>query len=163
MGNLRPILIMGLLLLAYMMWVEWQKDYGPAPQTPAIQQPVDGGDVPSPTAVPQTGAAPNAAPEDLPIPAAPTGDAQTVNPAQAPESEQQLITVRTDVLEIRIDPVGGTLVEASLLNYPVEQKKPDITVRLLQPAGERHVHRAVGTAVAGSRTQSHHPVPVRSQ
>ena len=61
MGNLRPILIMGLLLLAYMMWVEWQKDYGPAPQTPANQQPVDGGDVPSPAAVPQTGAAPNAA------------------------------------------------------------------------------------------------------
>ena len=32
MANLRPILFMGLLLLAYMMWVEWQKDYGSAPQ-----------------------------------------------------------------------------------------------------------------------------------
>ena len=38
MGNLRPILIMGLLLLAYMMWVEWQKDYGPVPQPPAAER-----------------------------------------------------------------------------------------------------------------------------
>ena len=32
MANLRPILFMGLLVLSYMMWVEWQKDYGPQPR-----------------------------------------------------------------------------------------------------------------------------------
>ena len=31
MGNLRPVLIVGLVFLGYMMWVEWQKDYGMAP------------------------------------------------------------------------------------------------------------------------------------
>ena len=52
MGNLRPVLIMGLVFLAYMMWVEWQKDYGPAPQ----QAPV-----PAVSDSPQPGAA------DIPV------------------------------------------------------------------------------------------------
>jgi len=38
MANLRPILFMGLLVLSYLMWVEWQKDYGPKPQ-PQTQNP----------------------------------------------------------------------------------------------------------------------------
>ena len=38
MGNLRPVLIMGLVFLGYLIWVEWQKDYGPAPQPPAVQE-----------------------------------------------------------------------------------------------------------------------------
>ena len=37
MGNLRPVLIMGLVFLGYLMWVEWQKDYGPAPRPGAAQ------------------------------------------------------------------------------------------------------------------------------
>ena len=77
MGNLRPILIMGLLLLAYMMWVEWQKDYGPAPQPPApeAQLSAEGRDVPAPGAtVPGSGQA--APPADLPVPSAPTASPQ---------------------------------------------------------------------------------------
>ena len=31
MGNLRPVLAIGLVFLGYMLWVEWQKDYGPGP------------------------------------------------------------------------------------------------------------------------------------
>ena len=34
MANLRPILFMGLLVISYLMWVEWQKDYGPQPVAP---------------------------------------------------------------------------------------------------------------------------------
>ena len=39
MGNLRPVLIMALVFLGYMIWIEWQKDYGPQPrQEPSVQQ-----------------------------------------------------------------------------------------------------------------------------
>ena len=31
MGNLRPVLTIGLVFLGYMLWIEWQKDYGPQP------------------------------------------------------------------------------------------------------------------------------------
>ncbi len=32
MAQLRPMLFMGLLVLAYLMWMEWEKDYGVQPQ-----------------------------------------------------------------------------------------------------------------------------------
>ena len=34
MGNLRPVLLISLGLLGYMLWIEWQKDYH-TPLTPA--------------------------------------------------------------------------------------------------------------------------------
>ncbi|MHC4232398.1 MAG: membrane protein insertase YidC, partial [Planctomycetota bacterium] len=64
MGNLRPVLIIGLIFLGYMIWVQWQKDYGPTPQAPATQaqSASDTLDVPStPTGV-------SAAAKDLPEP-----------------------------------------------------------------------------------------------
>jgi YidC/Oxa1 family membrane protein insertase len=137
MGNLRPILIMGLLLLAYMMWVEWQKDYGPAPQPPApeAQLSAEGRDVPAPGAtVPGSGQA--APPADLPVPSAPTASPQDAAGQQAVEPQREFIRVRTDVLEVLIDPVGGTVVAANLLQYPIEQKQPDAPVKLLEPAGD---------------------------
>ena len=44
MANLRPVLIIGLLFLGYMIWVQWQRDYGPAPAapTPAATQQATG-------------------------------------------------------------------------------------------------------------------------
>ena len=35
MANLRPMLLIGLLVISYLMWVEWQKDYGVQPQEQA--------------------------------------------------------------------------------------------------------------------------------
>ena len=39
MTNLRPVLLLGLLFLGYMLWVEWQKDYGPKPAAVENQAP----------------------------------------------------------------------------------------------------------------------------
>ena len=39
MAQLRPMLLMGLVVLAYLMWVEWQKDYGVQPQPQPQPQP----------------------------------------------------------------------------------------------------------------------------
>jgi YidC/Oxa1 family membrane protein insertase len=136
MGNLRPILLMGLLLLGYMMWVEWQKAYGPAPQpkTPDTSASAAQQDLPEQFPEP-AGAAGQATPEDLPVPQS--------DPAQATEATRdelparELIKVRTDVLEVLIDPVGGTVVSAALLDYPVKQKQPDNKVLLLEPTGDR--------------------------
>ena len=131
MNNLRPVLIIGLVFLAYMLWVEWQKDYGPAPTAPEMTE---------------TGPV-----QDMPaVPAADRPDLPSVGDLPQPETEGQegpavadeelsaageRITVRTDVLEVQIDLTGGTLVSATLLDYPVEQKTPDKKVHLLQPSG----------------------------
>jgi YidC/Oxa1 family membrane protein insertase len=137
MGNLRPVLLIGLLFLGYMIWVEWQKDYGPQPATatgPATSSP-DRGEMPAvpPAASGQAGAA-----EDLPQPGdqpdtpALSADAPVADSEPAP---RPLIEVTTDVLIVRIDPVGGTVVDATLRSYPVDLEKPDDKVALLQPGG----------------------------
>ena len=135
MGNLRPVLLMGLVFLAYLLWVEWQKDYGAPPPT-TINTPSASSTTPQSVADP---AIPSAA--DLPV----AGDSlQSVGADQsgvpsletpAPAATTQVITVTTDVLEVEIDLVGGTLVTSRLLNYPLEQKKPDVKVSLLTRQG----------------------------
>jgi YidC/Oxa1 family membrane protein insertase len=135
MANLRPVLIVGLLFLAYLMWVEWQKDYGPQrqPETVQGQEIPDGADLPVAAESPP---GPAESPRDLPQ--APTVDTPTadVSSEAARAAEQRLITVRTDVLELQIDPVGGSVVSAFLLDYPLQQKSPETKVRLLSPAGD---------------------------
>ena len=134
MGNLRPVLIIGLVFLGYMLWVQWQKDYAPAPQ-PSAQQARIQGDTP---AVPSTQPPRSAAAEDLPQPldglqTPAGGDALPAN--EIPVSEKSLISVKTDVLDVEIDLVGGTVVSARLLDYPVKQKEPDVKVNLLTDMG----------------------------
>jgi YidC/Oxa1 family membrane protein insertase len=75
---------------------------------------------------------------DLPAPV----DVQQDRPAQGSESgsqgmqaPSQVISVTTDVLDVEIDLVGGTLVSALLLDYPVKLKEPGNKVRLLTPSG----------------------------
>ena len=138
MGNLRPILFMGLLLLAYMMWVEWQKDYGSAPQSspPRSDMSPAGQDLPAAPSLAE-GAGGDTVPEDLPAPEAGATPAPTAESAARGAPDKPLVTVRTDVLELGIDPVGGTVVSALLLDYPVEQKVPDVVVSLLEPSGDR--------------------------
>ena len=145
MANIRPILLMGLLVLSYMMYIQWQKDYGPQAEPAAktdtsfesaelpappgstsvsSQVPMDGGDLPDPDAVhmaSQTGEAPALA------------DPLAAQPQMRAGGD--LVVVTTDVLEVEIDLIGGTLVSAKLLNYPMHLDVPGIKVNLLSPAG----------------------------
>ena len=137
MGNLRPVLAIGLVFLGYMLWVEWQKDYGPQPM-PAESVSV------SDTSGQAVSLVPEQAAEDLPRP---TESGSTVR--QKPEDgvpaveapavmtgESPFIRVVTDVLEAEIDLVGGTVVSASLLNYPIVLDQPDKKVNLLSRQGD---------------------------
>ena len=143
MANLRPMLFMGLLVLSYLMWIEWQKDYGPQP-VPASATAVDNTkfdtlDVPPPAnnALPSGGDLPS---QDAGIPTASQSNAQDVINGQASQQAEmtsglELLTVTTDVLKVEIDLVGGTLVSAQLLDYPQELKIPAIKVDLLSRGG----------------------------
>ena len=133
MANLRPMLFMGLLVLAYMMWVEWQKDYGVKPPTQAATEvtnrsndalPVPGSGLTTPLS------------GDLPSPDAGLASAQheaITQPAMTGANE--LVIVTTDVLEVAIDLVGGTVVSAKLLDYPVNLDVPGIKVDLFNANG----------------------------
>jgi YidC/Oxa1 family membrane protein insertase len=137
-ANLRPVLLITLLFLGYLLWVEWQRDYGPRPQGPAVGQ-LEGqrgaGDA-------GTAAMGIPSPEEAPVPAGDLPQAQPVpgdvtqQSEPAMRGEQPVVTVITDVLKLEIDPVGGTVVKAELLNYRITQERPEEKVRLLDRGEE---------------------------
>ena len=131
MGNLRPVLIIGLVFLGYMIWVQWQKDYGPAPQPPT-RQTQTASDTPD---VPSTPAGVSAAVEDLPEPIEQQTPLAAGGEAPVAKGENPVITVKTYVLEVDIDLVGGTVVSALLLDYPVTLDQPDKKIELLSSQG----------------------------
>ena len=152
MGNLRPVLIMGLVFLAYMMWVEWQKDYGPAPQpapAPAVTDAsqADAADIPVLTG--QEGSI-----EDLPRVESPALPQQNGTDSVETRSEREMIRVRTDVLDVKIDLVGGTVVSAVLNDYPVVLDEPDVKFELLQESGNNKFIAQSGL-VSGSEAPNH--------
>jgi YidC/Oxa1 family membrane protein insertase len=155
MGNLRPVLLIGLGLLAYMLWLEWQKDY---PAGPSAQQ--------GTTATSTRESAPPLAGEavgDQDLPEAPHSgqphsgqpdseqrDSSLPDPSQLeepadhasgapPEMEvgNPTIRVTTDVLQLEISLQGGTVVDAWLLKYPQELEKPQDKVNLLHSGGDQ--------------------------
>jgi len=134
MANLRPMLFMGLLVLSYLMWVEWQKDYGTQPQSQTVAEFADTAvGVPS-LPVPQDDSVPSAG--DLPEPGAGTASATQEAISQAVMTgESELLAITTDVLDVRIDLTGGTVVSARLLNYPVELEVSEIKVDMLNRSG----------------------------
>jgi len=114
-------------MLAWVTWQQWTADYAPAPIRP-----------------PETTEAPQAAdPTDMELPQLDdtTVDAQDVMPDVMPSVDGEpaptssdaapAVRVSTNVFEIEISTVGGTLQGATLLNYPVHKDQPDDLVQLL--------------------------------
>lgn len=137
MDNLRPILLISLAFLGYLIWIEWQKDYAPVVTPPATS--VQQGDAAGP--VKPTGNQPAGELADLPqmadVPAiAAQADSQSSNPAEsAVRAVSPVVRVTTDVLEVEIDLSGGTVVSTRLLNYPIDLKNPAEKVQLLRRDG----------------------------
>jgi|UPI0003633749 YidC/Oxa1 family membrane protein insertase len=109
MDNIRFVLIVTFAMLVFMLWQAWQVDYGPKPPV-AVTDPnttntkedlptATGGVAPTETAKQESSAVPSVA-----VPSA------------------KIIKVKTDVLDLEIDTLGGTLRNLDLLEYPVEKE-----------------------------------------
>ncbi len=105
----RLLLLIPLAVLAYLLVVQWNQDYGqvaPEPEAPAFTTPAPGEE----TVVPGD--------EGLTVPAAPRaegdlGEEIAADPARA-TATRDLVAVVTDVLDVRIDPQGGDIIYAAL-------------------------------------------------
>ncbi|MFZ9967732.1 MAG: membrane protein insertase YidC [Steroidobacteraceae bacterium] len=128
MQNLRLALWMGLLFLVWLNVDQWMRDYAEPVAATATQ----------PAEAPETVRAPPSLSESVPQVAPPSGV-----PAPATDGvPEQAITLRdaptvpttlrvvTDVLDLDVSLVGGDLVRADLLDYPLRKDQPDIKVRL---------------------------------
>lgn len=117
----RLILIVSLALVSYLMVVQWNKDYGPQAQAPVVQNVL-------PSAAPAAG---NSSSED--IPQTSTSTDLTDNT----EISKSLIEVRTDVLDLRIDPKGGDIVYAALSKHKFRVDTPEVPFVLLEQNNSR--------------------------
>ncbi|MDI5935045.1 membrane protein insertase YidC [Halomonas kalidii] len=106
----RLLLLIPLAVLAYLIVVQWNQDYGqvaPEPTAPSFT-----------TGAPGEEAAAPAGDDDLAVPTTPraegeAGQEMPGEPATATRS-RDLVAVVTDVLDVRIDPQGGDIVYAAL-------------------------------------------------
>ncbi len=119
----RSILIVALAIVSYLMVLQWNQDYGQAAlptQTAAVSS------VPG---LPETAATSS---DDVP-----TANADGSAPSVATTAvSDELIRVKTDVLDLAIDPRGGDIVQLELPQYPRRQDRPDVPFRLFDNGGE---------------------------
>ncbi|AXT38538.1 membrane protein insertase YidC [Alteromonas sp. BL110] len=127
MESQRSFLIIGLALVSFLLWQSWQKDYGPQPVVPVEQQ--------------QTQETAQGVPsfndngsEDVPS----SDSVPAAQPVAAAQNTNRIIEVKTDTLDLRIDLLGGDVVSADLLKFPVEQGS-DIPYSLLRSGNGLYV------------------------
>ncbi|MDC0660957.1 membrane protein insertase YidC [Marinobacter sp. SS21] len=102
----RFVLFAGLAVVSYLMVLAWNEDYHQPQTQPVAEQQIEAGQPQlANTATGEEFATPESNTTDI----ASTGSVNTVG--------EQLITVTTDVMSLKIDRVGGNLVEAALLHY----------------------------------------------
>ena len=128
MDNQRLLVWAAFGMLLWFTYQTWMQDYGPVP-VPAEQAPATETEAPAPAdeqvALPELG-----------VTAEQPDEPEAVLPGSEPgdtASQGTIVTVRTDVLALQIATRGGTLVRATLLDYPIEKDRPDELVELLSP------------------------------
>ena len=124
----RTILLVALAVVSYLLVLQWNEDRNqatlpPATSNVATQAQSDLPDVRD-----------TLVHDDVPV-----AEQRPLQPAQVADGAtgEQLIRVRTDVLDLAISPVGGDIVQLSLPRYPRHQKQPDVPFQLFD---NRHGH-----------------------
>ncbi|UAW98410.1 membrane protein insertase YidC [Halopseudomonas nanhaiensis] len=127
----RNILIAALLVITYLMVLQWNKDYDQQELPPAASSaPASTGDLPD---VPAAGAGQ----VDSDVPQAEAADVAAAAENTEAVPAGQLVQVSTDALNVSIDPVGGDIVSVSLPKYPMRKDRPDLPFQLLEQSGKR--------------------------
>jgi len=145
MDNQRLILFIALSFVSLMLFQAWEEDYGQNPtqstSPTAISQ--SQSDIPAPVVASGSDATGE-------IPVAPVAQ-QTSGPAVSGVDNkiegQQRLTVRTDLLNVELDTLGGDIRVVDLLAFPLDQKEPDIPFRLMSDTGAQLFVTQTGFAV----------------
>jgi len=118
MDQQRPFLYLSLVFLGFLIWSTWQQEHAPKPIPPAnstVQQQTAGNNsIPSGSSVSVNGT-------DI-IPSA---------NSSANNTEAQQIHVKTDVLDMYISTIGGTIVKADLPTHPISLEEKDKATRII--------------------------------
>ena len=143
MDTQRLLLYMALSFLGLILYQTWQQDYH-APEIDTTTVATDGVTPlePAPVDLPQAAGTPAQAAETAAVPA-------TDSAAAAPS-----VRVKTDVLDVSISSVGGTIESVLLLDYPVSIEKPDEPFTLGSAKPSRFL-----AAESGLQSRANEPAP----
>jgi YidC/Oxa1 family membrane protein insertase len=147
----RSILLVALAVVAYLMVLQWNQDYGQAaiPDETRQEQP-SAAELPS---SPASVATENAQ-GDIPA----VGGEPAASSVPETQASSQLIRVRTDVLDVAIDPRGGDIVDLRLPEFPRRQDRPDVPFQLFERSGERTYEAQSGLIGDGPDKASGRPL-----
>jgi YidC/Oxa1 family membrane protein insertase len=128
----RIFILLGLAVTAYLIILAWNEDYGKQAQDPAA---------PETTIAPATSANTDVLPSAAPaqqlatdvVPEAPSTVPQAVPGQVSNDVSSSIIKVRTDVLDLDINLLGGDIVRGALPAYPAALETPDIPYLLVDP------------------------------
>ncbi|MFT2092809.1 membrane protein insertase YidC [Paraglaciecola sp. 2405UD69-4] len=118
MESQRSFLFIGLAMVGFLLWQQWQVDYGPQPPEPVNN-------------TQETYSATNNGSTDIPVASVDGQSIQAINQASG-----KIISVVTDTLVLNIDTQGGDVVSANLAKYPLEQGSTEL-YSLLRPSGDK--------------------------
>ena len=132
MNQTRTFLILAWLMVAVLLWMEWNKEQVAPPAEAVAAAAVTTGD----SAVPTAPAVPGALPESRATPTA-----------------SSAIQVETDVLRLQID--GGSVLHAELLQYPQSRDEGSPPVLLFDNAPQHYYTAQSGWVSAGGAAPNH--------
>lgn len=139
----RSILIVALAVVSYLLVLQWNKDYG-QPELPAASASMN-----TTQGLPDT---PSASGTSSDVPTAQSSAAGSEAADKPVAVSDKLIQVKTDVLDLAIDPRGGDIVQLGLLQYPRRLDRPDVPFPLFDNGRERTYWRRAASPVPTART-----------
>ena len=132
MNMQRNILIAALLVITYLMVLQWNNDYGQGEPLPASETEMSMANEDLPTLPAADGAN-----DDVPQAIEPGAGDVPATPVQTAATATGLIRVQTDTLNLSINPLGGDIVALSLPEYPTRKDRPDLPFQLLEQNNNR--------------------------
>ncbi len=156
MENRRLFLFLALSLVVMMLWQAWEQDYGPKPIAATNSSQTES----SFPAIPDNRGVPSAPVTATDVPSAVVSTPATIPGIAAPvvQNSGQRITVRTDLLSVEINTIGGDVQVVELLKYPQAQSTPDKPVRLLDNQLQSYFVAQSGLLAGAAEAPDHYAV-----
>ena len=142
MENQRTLLYLAFFFTLFLLYQEWQKDYGPQPVVTEAAAPTSMVTDAEISALPPADIPTNASAPELPT-------------AEAGASTRESVHVVTDVMDLLIDTQGGTVYQLDLRNYQLSADEMDKPFRLFSTQESKYHTVQSGLVSSGHVAPNH--------
>ena len=133
MNNPKNLLLIALFLLGFLLYAQWQQDYAPKPSpTSNATKNQETQNVSNSLDVIDNNITASNVPQDVPTVSNNSNVQEQAKTKTTNRKNGQLVTVTTNVLKLKIDTIGGSIVYSELLKYPIKKHSKENIVLLNQ-------------------------------